>query len=509
MMRTIHRSGSIHSAWLLFLVSAGALAALGIALYLMSDGGPAHTGRPLLVYCAGGVREPMEAAAREYEETYRVPFRIEYGGSQTLLANIELRKQGDLYVPADDYYIQLARKKQLVAEALPLAQMTPVLAVAQGNPKKIKSLDDLLTGKHKLGQANPDAAAIGKLTRDALQATGQWDALKERTLVFKPTVNDVASDVKLGAVDAGIVWDATVKQFPGLEAVPLPQLAGKRGHVMAGVLTSSTQPTAALHFARFLAARDRGLKHMEHFGFEPVAGDVWAETPELRLFAGAMLKPAVEATITAFEQREGVHVTRVYNGCGILVAQMKAGFKPDAYFACEKSFMKEVNDLFLDPVDVSSNRLVIVVQKGNPHEVKTLKDLGKPNLRVGVGHEQQCAMGVITEQTLKEGGQFDTVSKNIKVRSPTGDMLVNQLRTKSLDAVIAYISNTAGLDDIEAFSIEGIPCAVAVQPMAVGKNSPHQQLANRLLDALRSAQSKKQFESYGFKWQDEKKSNEK
>ncbi|MBL8794750.1 MAG: substrate-binding domain-containing protein, partial [Planctomycetia bacterium] len=347
-------------------------------------------------------------------------------------------------------------------------------------------------------------AAVGKLTRDALQATGQWDALKAKTLVFKATVNDVATDVKLGAVDAGIVWDATIKQIPGLEAVPLPQLAGKQAHMTAGVLTSSTQPTATLRFARYLSARDRGLKHMEQAGFTPVEGDVWAEKPDLRLFSGSMLKVAVENTINAFEQREGVNVTRVYNGCGILVAQMKAGSHPDAYFACEKSFMTQVNDLFVDPVDISSNRLVIVVHKGNPHDVKTLKDLGKPGLRVGVGHEQQCALGAITEQTLKEGGQLANVSKNIKVRTPTGDMLVNQLRTKSLDAVIVYISNAAGLDDIEAFSIEGIPCATAVQPMAVGKNSPHQQLARRLMETLRSAHSQKQFESYGFQWQNSK-----
>ena len=39
------------------------------------------------------------------------------------------------------------------------------------------------------------------------------------------------------------------------------------------------------------------------------------------------------------------------------------------------------------------------------------------------------------------------VMKNVKVQSPTGDLLVNQLLTGSLDAVVAYISNAAGWDD--------------------------------------------------------------
>ena len=37
-----------------------------------------------------------------------------------------------------------------------------------------------------------------------------------------------------------------------------------------------------------------------------------------------MLRPAIEETIKDFEQREGAQVTTIYNGCGILVAQIKA-----------------------------------------------------------------------------------------------------------------------------------------------------------------------------------------
>ena len=34
-----------------------------------------------------------------------------------------------------------------------------------------------------------------------------------------------------------------------------------------------------------------------------------------------MLRPAIEETVTEFEKREGVRVSRVYNGCGILATQ--------------------------------------------------------------------------------------------------------------------------------------------------------------------------------------------
>jgi len=46
------------------------------------------------------------------------------------------------------------------------------------------------------------------------------------------------------------------------------------------VLNSSRQPTAALKFARYLTAADRGLPVFQEYGLKPVDGDLWEERPE-------------------------------------------------------------------------------------------------------------------------------------------------------------------------------------------------------------------------------------
>ena len=252
--------------------------------------------------------------------------------------------------------------------------------------------------------------------------------------------------------------------IPDLERIDDPALSAASAKIAIGVLRFGEQPTAALRFARYLAARDRGLIQFKNAGYEIVDGDAWAQTPELHVLAGAMLRPAIDQTITAFEQREDCKVTRVYNGCGILVAQMKAGEHPDAYFACDISFMSQVQDLFLDQTTVSQNQLVIIVPRGNPHSVHSLADMGKPDLRVGVGHEKQCAMGaILTQTTLDQTGLRAAVMANVKVQVPTGDMLVNELAPGALEVVIAYISNAASAkDSLETIPIN-IPCALAVQ----------------------------------------------
>ncbi len=477
------------------------LAIVGLSSSCSSGDKSAANQQPLIVYCAASNKSVLESIRQAYEAEFKAPVQVQFGASQTLLASLEVAKSGDLFLPADDSYLVMAQDRKLIAEQFPLATMHAVVAVPKGNPKGIKKFDDLLRTDVRVAQANPEAAAIGKLSKAALQKAGRWDALHERTTVYTTTVNEVANNVKVGAVDAGIVYDAVLADYDSLEAVKLAELQPAMAHVAVAVLKSSEQPTRALHFARYLSAEDKGLTHYRRLGLQTVEGDKWDDQPEVMIYSGSMLRPAIEATITAFEQREGVKVTRVYNGCGILVAQMKAGQVPDAYFACDVEFMKQVQSLFGDATDVSQNELVIMVKKGNPHKIASLKDLAKPGLRVGVGHEKQCALGWLTQRTFSEGGVQSEIMKNVVVQTPSGDMLVNQMRTGSLDAAVAYLSNAAGAAaDLDAVRITGLPCSVATQPFAVAKESAQPQLVARLLAAIRADESKSRFTNEGFRW---------
>lgn len=457
---------------------------------------------PLVLYCAASNRAAMEEIIQAYRLESGREVQVEYGPSQTLLSRIEVVSQGDLFIPADDSFLNMAHEKGLIAERIPIASMKAVVAVPKGNPKAIDSWDDLLLDSVRLVQASPDAAAIGKVTRKQFTDSGNWDRFEAATVAFRGTVNDVANDVKIGAADAGVVYDAVLATYPELEAVEIDELSAVQSQVEVAVLNSTSSPRAALHLARFIAASDRGLEIYRKYKFKTVQGDPWVDRPSLSLFAGSMLRPAIEDTIKKFQEREGVDVTTVYNGCGILVGQMKTGQRPDAYFACDVEFMKQVADLFPEPINVSQNQLVIVVAKGNPHQIASLKDLSRPGLRVGIGHEKQCAMGWITQVTFKEGGVQQEVMKNVTVQSPTGDLLVNQMRAGSLDAAVVYLSNAAGAaEQLDAIEIQGLPCSIATQPWAVYRQSKYPQTASRLFQAIVSPASQADFEAEGFGWQ--------
>ncbi len=485
----------------------GSMLALGLmfALLTRTNSRTSLTDRrstsPITLFCAASNRAVIESILDQYRQEYGREVVVQYGASQTLLSQLEVTKSADLFLPADDGYLTMAADKGLVEEILPIAQMNVVIAVAKGNPKQISSIDDLLRDDVRLVQANPDAAAVGKVTRRVLTESGDWDRLDQATTAYRGTVTEAANDIVVGAADAAIVYDAVLHPYDGLQSVQIPELQSAASKIAIGVAIDTTDSPAAFHLARYITARDRGLKVYAEHGFQVSGGDPWNDHPELKLFAGSMLRPAIERTLKEFEQREGVQVTTVYNGCGILVTQMKAGQVPDAYFACDTEFMKQVPDLFPEPIDVSQNELVILVQKGNPYEIGSLKDLTKKGLRVGIGHEKQCAMGWLTQNTFREGGVQQEVMENVTVQTPTGDMLVNQMRTGSLDAAVVYLSNAAGSGKLlDAIRIDGLPCSIATQPFAVKPDSPNAMVAARLFEKICSAQSQSDFTAEGFRW---------
>lgn len=478
--------------------------ALVAGLVMLNSKGGEQSGEPLVLYCAAGVKPAVEPLARAYEAEYGQPVQLMYGGSGTLLSSLQVSGQGDLYIAADQSYIEIANEKALIDESLPLAWMRPVIAVAKGNPKGIESLADLQRSDIRLALGNPDAASIGKQTKKLLEKAGVWQSVKQQVEakgVFKPTVPEVANDVKLGAVDAGVIWDATVAQYPELEAVHVPLFDAAQKQISVAVLKSSRQPTAALRFARYLNSKV-GNAVFEAHGFEAVEGDEWAIYPEITFFCGAVNRRAVDEVIQAFELREGVTVNTLYNGCGILTGQMRtinqqdgAGF-PDVYMACDRYYLENVRDWFQEDVDISDAAIVIAVPKGNPKGIQSIEDLAKEGVRLSVGQPEQCTIGALTRIMLEKMGVYDQVMHNVVVQTASSSMLIPSVATNSVDATIAYITDTqAESDKVDYVRIDS-PYAKAVQPFSIARGSDFKYLGRRLFDDITNA--REHFESAGF-----------
>jgi molybdate transport system substrate-binding protein len=425
----------------------------------------------------------------------------------------------DLFLAADDFYTQTAQDEGYAAETLPIAHMRPVIAVPKNGSKRITSVQDLLADDIQVALADPDQAAIGRETRDLLRRiavgdTTLWDKLEQHVTdhgVMKTTVTEVANDVKIGAVDAGIVWDATVAMpnfQTDLTAITTDELDGEPNLVSICVLNSSSNPTAALKFARYLTARDRGLPAFEKFGLRPVEGDLWAERPEIKFHCGAVNRRAVEQIIDDFQKREDVMVDTIYDGCGILTGKMKGiegqstdhGF-PDVYMACDVYYLENVKQWFQEAANVSDVEIVIAVPKGST-KIGKLADLLEPGVRVAVGQPDQCTIGALTRRLLAKEGLYEKLTEKqqqdgeVVVEKSSSALLVPDVVTGHVDAAVAYITDVlANRDAIDIVRIES-PLNRAIQPISIAKTSNHKHLVRRLI--RRIANSPEAFQQAGF-----------
>jgi molybdate transport system substrate-binding protein len=83
----------------------------------------------LSVFCAAGLRKPLEQAASDFHATTSTNVRFQFGGSGALLSQLKVVKTGDLFVAADEETLALAKKLDVIREVFPLALQAPVIAV--------------------------------------------------------------------------------------------------------------------------------------------------------------------------------------------------------------------------------------------------------------------------------------------------------------------------------------------------------------------------------------------
>lgn len=254
-------------------VLAGALAASVPGAAVASSSRTAARA-PLLVYAGAGFRLPIEEAACVFGERESLAVEVTFAGSGCLLAQAELAGRGDLLIPGEIHYLRQAQERGLAGPAVPLAILRPVIAVAKGNPRAVRGLVDLARRDLRVGLGDPKSVAVGlaaeRWIADALAPpTAKAVLANVRTRALN--VNELGTQLALCALDAVVVWDATLSLFPALEAVPA---AGSREHptvITGAVLTFSRQEQVAERFLTFLSGPE-GRAIFRKRGYEPYDG---------------------------------------------------------------------------------------------------------------------------------------------------------------------------------------------------------------------------------------------
>jgi len=462
----------------------------------------------LIVYCAVGLKLPVEEAAAAFTKETGIAVSIDAGGSsghhegKIQIEHDRDGKHADLYIPADESFAQRARGKGLVEEAAPVASFRLVLAYRAAPATPPAGLKAVIESGLSYVICEESAGA-GKTTAEALGS--EYEAVRKGARTVFQTVTEAAHAVQTSdKIDAAIVWDTTAVQF-GLHAMNVPELADATARIVAAVIARTERPTEALAFARYLAAPDRGATHFSKHHFEPTKGDEWALHPVLDVFCGGVNRTAVLPTLKEFEEREGCRINYHFEGCGALVGKMKTGTMsiPDAFLTCEASYMDVVQEHFGTASDMTATEIVMLMRTETKEKIKSIEDVATADVTIGTTDPQLSALGALTWSLFEILAVREAIEKRqgVVVKTPTAHELVLQIEGhEKLDVAFVYRANCQNLGPGLVTVPIDHPRARAVQNVAVKNTSPYPIMTGRLLDQLRSKRSRQRYEEQGFEF---------
>jgi molybdate transport system substrate-binding protein len=220
---------------------------------------PVRTGRAipndtaeteLTVAAAADLQFAFNDLARLFEEQTGHKVTLVFGSTGQLAQQIENGAPYDLFAAANiDYIDQLAAKKLVLEESVALyAQLKDLL-----NPQI----------KH-IAIANPEHAPYGVAARQALEASGLWDAIEPK-LVLGENVRQALQYVQTGDAEAGIVA-LSVANVPENTWTLIDDSLHQPLDQALAIVATSRHPDLAFQFARFINS-ESGRPVMRRYGF--------------------------------------------------------------------------------------------------------------------------------------------------------------------------------------------------------------------------------------------------
>lgn len=230
----------------------------------------------LTVYAAASLKSAFDelsvAFAEQHPDVTFAP--TVYDGSSTLVTQLTGGAPADVFASADEPTMDDAVAAELTADDPVLfATNELVIAVEQGNPLGIESLEDLAGGSAGAGGTDGADAPITVMCADEVPCGNAARTLMDAAGIEltpaseEQNVSAALSKVVNGEADAGLVYRTDVATADGeVEAVTIDGAAENPNRYPITVLQDADAPDAAQAFVDFVLSEE-GQQVLEDFGF--------------------------------------------------------------------------------------------------------------------------------------------------------------------------------------------------------------------------------------------------
>lgn len=170
------------------------------------------------VYAAASLQQPFTALEKTFEQTHKnVDVRLNFAGSSKLATQIDQGAPADVFAAADQKTMAGLSKAKEVDNPQIFTSNVLQIAVAKGNPKKIKGLKDLANKKLTVV-----VCAAQVPCGRAANTTAKQQHVTLHPASEEPDVKSVLTKVITGDADAGLVYRSDVAGAKGkVDGVPV------------------------------------------------------------------------------------------------------------------------------------------------------------------------------------------------------------------------------------------------------------------------------------------------
>ena len=216
------------------------------------------------VFAAASLTDAFNALGSSFHAANPgVTVRFNFGGSPTLVTQIENGAQADVFASADTTNMDKLRTDGFTASTpIVFAHNKLEIVVAAGNPKGIRGLADLARPGLIYISAGPTVPA-GKYAAQILAKAGVTVTPKS----LETDVKSVVGKIELGEADAGIVYTTDVKAAgTKVSGVEIPSADNVIATYPIATVKGSANAAAAAAFIAFVTS-SQGQAKLEGYGF--------------------------------------------------------------------------------------------------------------------------------------------------------------------------------------------------------------------------------------------------
>lgn len=224
-----------------------------------------------LVLAAASLQESLTAAADAWTAQGHDRPILSFAASSALARQIEAGAPADLFLSADEPWMDAIAAKGLVRRGtrVPLLTNRLVLIAPAGNVTKMAIRRGFplarAIGTGRLAMADPDSVPAGKYGKAALVALGVWPALSGKVAAAE-NVRAALAMVERRQAPFGIVYETDARATTAVRIVGVfPATSHPKITYPLALLSRSTHPEAA-GFHRFLLS-PRGKAIFRRYGF--------------------------------------------------------------------------------------------------------------------------------------------------------------------------------------------------------------------------------------------------